>query len=207
MGKTPDLHTRAWLLLILDGIERVGMTPVSMEAFHSLVFLTNSLAPVYDLPPPDGRILKFERGPYYTVVQRDLDRLVGAGLVSVSKIEHFEDDRGWWLRAKFSLTRRGLAAVDHIVQLAQARKSSLFFSELMAAANIEENAARRLAEKDVNYEDSIEGTLIDFSEYKDNYAYLAARRLDDFVPTGVWLGSRGQLHLYLRYLKRILGAA
>ena len=53
----PLLIPRMWLLLLFDASERCGIAPLSVERLHRLVYLANTLSPVYDLLVPDGYIL------------------------------------------------------------------------------------------------------------------------------------------------------
>ena len=101
MTARANLRTRVWLLILLDGAERAGLTPMSKERFHRLVYLANSLAPIYDLPPPDRKILKYKHGPFYPDVQWDLDRLAVQGLVEILKIKHIRSKLPY-RRAAFS---------------------------------------------------------------------------------------------------------
>ena len=102
-----DLGRRVWLLLLLDGAERAGIAPLAEMRLHRLVFLANVLAPVYDLPVEDGKVVKYRRGPFYPDVQWDLDRLAVSGLADISEIRHIKDEHGWWFSAKYGLRKQG----------------------------------------------------------------------------------------------------
>jgi hypothetical protein len=75
------LVSRVWLILLLDACERTGTAPLSVSRLHRLVYLANTLTPVYNLFVPDGYVLKYRRGPFFPAVHWDVGRLVAQGLV------------------------------------------------------------------------------------------------------------------------------
>src|SRR5258708_3989440 len=102
--RTANLMRRVWLLLLPDGAERVGLIPISKLRLHRLAYLANALSPLYDLPVPDGQIVKYKRGPYYPDLQWDIDRLAVQGSIRIYVIRHARDKFGWWLDADYGLT-------------------------------------------------------------------------------------------------------
>src|ERR1700687_2575811 len=78
-----ELQRRIRLLVLLSAAERAGLVPLRILRLHSFAYLSNVLAPVWDMPALDGKVLKRHGGPFYPALQRDLDRLVGMGRVLI----------------------------------------------------------------------------------------------------------------------------
>ena len=76
---TATRRRQARILTLLDSATEAGLAPIGIIPFHAFAYLANVLAPVWDMPAMDGKILKRLGGPFYPVLQRDLDRLVGRG--------------------------------------------------------------------------------------------------------------------------------
>jgi hypothetical protein len=71
----------------MEALERTGGTPIDTRTLHAFAFFANVLSPLWDLEPLDGSILKDQHGPYYPALQRELDALVGDGLVTVVSLQ------------------------------------------------------------------------------------------------------------------------
>ena len=108
------LRRRVRLMMLLDGAERAGLTPISVRRLHLYAYLSNVLAPVWNTRAFDGSVLKISSGPFYPGMQRDLDRMVGMGLVVISNLGHVQDENDHWrLDGDFSLNRKlASAALD-----------------------------------------------------------------------------------------------
>ena len=101
-----SLRRQARILLLLRGAAGAGLCPIDLLALHAYAYLANVLAPVWDMPPLDGRILKRRGGPFYPTLQADLDRLVGMGVVRISDVAHVQDSAGKWrLEGQYTLHR------------------------------------------------------------------------------------------------------
>ena len=95
--------THVWLTYLVMAAHRTGLAPVSKQRLHRLVFLSNCLAPLFEATPASAQIVKYKRGPFYPVVQWELDRLGAMGVVNVGKIIYTRDADGWWLDADYSV--------------------------------------------------------------------------------------------------------
>lgn len=76
MRNEPDLpreHVRAWLLILVGASSTAGLTPLPVQLFHRMVFLSNSLAQLYETQPPAELVLKQDRGPYVCVRRTHVD--------------------------------------------------------------------------------------------------------------------------------------
>src|SRR5271166_4688675 len=95
---------RGRLLQMMGALERTGGTPIDTRTLHAFAFFANVLSPLWDLEPLDGSVLKDPRGPYYPALQRELDALVGLGLVRVISLTPVTTSEGCTeLDAQFSL--------------------------------------------------------------------------------------------------------
>jgi hypothetical protein len=200
------------LLLVLDGCERAALTPMQSDRLHRFAYFANCMAPVYDLPAADGKILKYRRGPFYPDLQWDVDRLWVMGLVERRSVRLVEDTFGWWFSAEYALTRRGVEAVAVVLESPRQQRMYAFVAELAAAYSALGEAAR----DDAAFVDATYGdpqakfdSLIDFGEWEStearNRSVATAEAFDAHAPYAVRLGRRDRLHLYFRYLDRASG--
>lgn len=202
------VQRRAWLLMLLDGAERAGVVPIESMRLHRLAFLANCLSPVYDLPAADGKILKYRRGPFYPELQWDIDRLVVQGFLSMLDLQHVMDEFGPWFTANYSLAARGVEAVHVMEQTPNGARVHAYLQEVGAAfSSLREESRQDAALEDATYSNPFvhEGSLIDFGEWqRRNYSEAAAHAFAAVVPENVRLGRRDELHLYFRYLDRMV---
>ena len=97
------VERRLRLISLLAISEESGLTPAPISNIHLLAYLTDALAPVWHLPVLDGQLLKRRRQPFFPSMQRDLDRLVGMGIVRVVRFDYVESEGigGWRLDAEY----------------------------------------------------------------------------------------------------------
>ncbi len=205
-GTRVDLSARMWLLLLLDAAERAGVAPLSVRRLHRLVYLANAMAPVYDLLTPDGYILKYKRGPFFPAVQWDIDRLGAQGLARVANLRRAEDELGWWFDADYTLTRRGMLAVDTAKGLTEMAAKSSFLREVVkafAAIELTEDERDASLLGDVAYARADNQAPIDFRTASENLTSLAATAIAGRGYDGHQVNRRAEVHLYFRYLERL----
>lgn len=193
------LVSRMWLLLLLDASERSGIAPLSVERLHRLVYLANTLAPVYDLLVPDGYILKYRRGPFFPAVHKDVGRLVAQGLVTASKLRPIHDDLGYWISADYTLSSRGMHVVDEAIRVETVGPKAVYLREVaLAFANLDGEDRDEAALLDVNYDAVSENEAVSFGEGAENLSPLAAKAVSQPIDLAV---RRLRLNKYLRYLE------
>lgn len=181
---------------------------IRFSRVHSFAYLANVLAPVWDLPALDGKILKRRGGPYYPVLQRDLDRLVGRGMVLISGLDHVRDEeRRWRLEGAYCLNRkftRDALSILHGYEEEAAFTS--FVKELaFALSALSDDELDRAVSEDATYSDPLVsfGNIVDFDEWKKlNYSANAARQFEHLLPEGSEATPGEKLHLYVRHLHR-----
>lgn len=194
------LVARVWLLMLLDAAERAGVAPLSVERLHRLVYLANALAPVYDLLLPDGYILKYRRGPFFPVVHWDIGRLVAQGLVDVVNSQPIKDEIGYWISADYSLSRKGMKAVDAAIELETALPKAVYLREVaLAFASLETTERDAVALADVNYDNAADDAPVHYGDDDQNLVPAAAESL---IEEGAPNVRRLRLHRYFQYLER-----
>ncbi len=204
----PSLRRRVRLLVLLDAAEAAGLVPLKIIHLHAFAYLSNVLAPVWDMPALDGKLLKRRGGPFYPALQRDLDRLVGMGVVVITGLGHVCDDDGRWrLEGAYRLNRA--LARDVLAQLAtydDERRFVAFVQELAYALSALSDEDLDLAvSEDATYSDPLVsvGNVVDFEEWRrTNYSANAARYFDRLIPGGASATPGEKLHLYVRHLHR-----
>ena len=206
------LLRRIRLVVLLDSAEKAGLVPLSVLRLHSLAFLSNVLAPVWNMQALDGKILKRRGGPFYPELQHDLDRLVGMGVVVVSNLSHVRDeDQRWRLEGSFRLHREYASGIlDCIKQYETERLVGTFLQELAYALSaLDDDDLDRITTKDATYSDPVVsvGNVIDFAEWRNvNYSANAARHFERLLPNGSHATPGEMLHLYARHLHtRLIG--
>lgn len=200
-----DPRARSWVLLLLDAVSQVGLSPMSKLRFHRLTYYTNCLARLYGLGSADERIVKFVRGPFYPDLQWHLDRLAATGLARVSEVRHFVDDSGPWMDAKYAISRNGVDVVKTLLRLTSQLALANFLLEVSKAYAAQDDAdLNDLLLSDVTYDDGRSGlgTVIDFSAARDNLSVQVAESFAELVRQPRMLTLEDRIHLYTEYVDR-----
>jgi hypothetical protein len=207
----PLARRRVNLLLLLDAAEQADLTPLPSQQLHRMAFLANGLSPIYDVPIVDGEILKYRRGPFYSDLQWDVDRLVFMGFAEISNIRHERDEHGWWFFADYALSQKGIGTVEQVIAaITSARERHAFYLEVAGAySTLRQEGRDDAALEDANFrnEDALLDFVIDFSEPETNFSAQAANGFSRLAPAGVSLSNRDKLYLYFRYLNRMVERA
>lgn len=201
---------RAWLLSILDGAARAGLTPIHQMLVHRAAFLSNALAPVYQLPIENGLVTRWKRGPYFPELQWDLDRLAMVGLAAFIRVRPARDEDGWWFENRYSLGPKAVAFLEAAAFLPSFARAHRFHSELLAAiANLPDRDRDDAAIEDASYANIVDGdldeseTVIDFAQWRDrNFSTRATATIEGHLEELPRVDERMRIHLYLRYLGR-----
>ncbi|ANB01986.1 hypothetical protein [Ectothiorhodospira sp. BSL-9] len=209
----PDEHfaslaRRTRLLILLSTAEVAGLTPIPILKLHAFAYLSNVLAPVWELHPLDGKILKRRGGPFYPRLQLDLDRLVGFGLAHISGLDHLEDEgHRWRLEGSYQLyARLANPVLRQILEFPEEDRTHKFIQELAyALAALDEAEFCGALAEDATYADPLidSGKIVDFAEWRDvNFSANAASSFDRLVANGRGMTSGEKIHLYVRHLHR-----
>jgi hypothetical protein len=203
---TPD-HQRVWMLLLIRGATVAGLTPLPVAVFHRLVFLSNTLARLYDTAPPSEFVLKHNRGPYYPGAQFEVERLAIQGLVDLRDMRWSNESTDGQLDVKFSLTQSGRSlAAKWVKDSAWCRQVLDFLTDLcVALGSVEEGAELQSADHDLTYNQRWASpyAVISFRNPMEQLSQRAAEEIANAAPAGAVPGRQHQLHLYLKYLERL----
>lgn len=200
------LRRQIRLIMLLDAAEKAGLTPLSILRLHMLTYLSNVLAPVWDMPVLEGKVLKRRGGPFYPVLQHDLDRLVGMGIVMISGLGHDLDEmRHWRLEGSYTLNSDIADRLQpYILKYESEQQLAGFFQELAFALSYLGDEELDLAMmEDATYMDPMTdvGNVVDFAEWQDkNYSANAANYFENLLPYGTRATPGEKLHLYIRHI-------
>jgi hypothetical protein len=193
--------------MLLDAAEAAGLVPLNILRLHGFAYLSNVLAPVWDMPVLDGKVLKRRGGPFYPDLQKDLDRLVGQGVVVISGVSHVQDKaRRWRLEGAYRLNREFADPIlETLADFPEERRLGDFITELgYALSALSDAELDRAMSEDATYSDPMItfDNVIDFADWRDrNYSANAADKFDQVIQGGN--ASPGEkLHLYVRHLHR-----
>ena len=163
-----DVRRRHVLIVgLFDALDRAGLRPVSAGQLHTLWYLLNALAPVWRLQPFDAALLKTDREPYFPNIQSDLDRLVGMGILVVTRLIPSTDQAR--LKGLFALNRNFADPVLTAMREIEEESNILqFLDEVVQASNRLTQTEQKVAlAKDATYGDqSVDtGNVIDLGEW------------------------------------------
>jgi hypothetical protein len=201
------LRRQVRVVMLLDAAEAAGLVPLNILRLHGFAYLSNVLAPVWDMPVLDGKVLKRRGGPFYPDLQKDLDRLVGQGVVVISGVSHVQDKaRRWRLEGAYRLNREFADPIlETLADFPEERRLGDFITELgYALSALSDAELDRAMSEDATYSDPMItfDNVIDFADWRDrNYSANAADKFDQVIQGGN--ASPGEkLHLYVRHLHR-----
>lgn len=195
--------------MLLDAAENAGLVPFTILRLHAFAYLSNVLAPVWNMPVLDGRVLKRRGGPFYPDLQRDLDRLVGQGVAVISGVCHVQDESGRWrLEGAYRLNRVFANPIVEAVNgfLEEARLLSFIGELAFALSSLSDEELDGAVGEDATYSDpmiTVDNVIdIDFAERRSrNYSANVAERFQQLVPGGNATPGE-KIHLYVRHLHR-----
>jgi hypothetical protein len=194
------------LIELLDAAENAGIAPLTVSQLHTFAYFANALASTWDMPAHEGKVLKRRDGPFYPMLQKDLDRLVGMGVVVISNLGYSLDkSRRWRLDGDYRLDRQ---FADRILRRArQFEDESLsiaFIQELaFALSALNSDELDNAKTEDATYANPHVGfgNVVDFAEWSRlNYTANAADELGRLLPGTIQSTLGEKLHFYIRHL-------
>jgi hypothetical protein len=198
--------SRVWLTYLVMAVHRTGLAPISKQRLHRLVFLSNCLAPLFEATPASAQIVKYERGPFYPVVQWELDRLTAMGVLTVANIVYFHDKDGWWQEADYSVGTIAGEVINYCNGIDYGRRLDQYLTEVATAfASLNAQTLDEVALSDDNYarRGATIDTFIDFSNVEQNLSVQTAREFKAVMPGGFAPSRKEELFLYLRFLEAV----
>ena len=200
------LERQLRLIAIMDAAERCGLVPISSHDLHAVAYLTDVLAPVWDLPVLDGHVLKRKGSPFFPPMQRDLDSLVGMGVVQVDQFRYQHGDDEWRLDADYSLYRPFADRILAALKEHESHRTSYTFTQevVYAASGFGEDELRQLRNADAAYSDPLVdiGGLVTIADDggKLNETAKVALRFQQLSESRRRFSSAEAIHLYVRHL-------
>lgn len=199
------LRRQVRLLMLLYGAERAGIAPIRLRRLHTYAYLSNVLAPVWNSRVFDGRLLKRRGGPFYPDLQRDLDRLIGRGLVLITGVQHSRDESDQWrLDGMVSLNHTlAHSVLDTILSFPRLLDVQSFLLEVAYAISaLSESDFDSVPNEDPTYSDASVSyeNVVDFGEWRSlNYSANASRHFATMLEQA----TRAELlHLFVGHLRR-----
>jgi hypothetical protein len=198
--------TRVWLTFLVQAAHRAGLTPLPKQRLHRVVFLSNCLAPLFEATPNTARIVKYKHGPFYPLIQWELDRLATMGVLTVANIKYTHDDRGWWVSSDYGVDRLA-AVITHCRRTIYGQRLDEYLTEVVAGfASLHGAALDEVALRDENYDrpGASDDTFIDFSEHEENFSLRTARAFRTVLPIELVPTQKEELFLYMRFLEALV---
>ena len=199
--------TRVWLVFLVDAANRAGLNPLSKRRMHRLVFLSNCLAPLFQATPNTAHIVKYKHGPFYPLIQWELDRLATMGVLTIDNIEYTHDKKGWWVSADYGAGPMMEPVLSHCHQSAYGQRLGEYLNEVVAGfASLRGAALDEVALRDENYNQpgATADSFIDFSEQGDNFSLQTARAFQNVLPANLVPTQKEELFLYMRFLEALV---
>lgn len=202
-------HIRRYIRLIgiMIATESYGLTPLSARELHSIGYLADALAPVWGVSILDAGVLKRRDGPNSPLIQSDVDRLVGLGILIPSDVRHAEDEDGLWrLDAKYAIDlSRAQPIVDAAKPFARFAREIDYLREIViAASSLGGHGIANASVGDATYSDKMVdvGSLINVARPGTtiNLSAQVALRIGELAPVDVALSDSEMVHLYVRAL-------
>ncbi|MFC3694469.1 hypothetical protein [Chenggangzhangella methanolivorans] len=190
---------------MLDGIEHAGFAPVGFRTVHGFAYLGNLLAPLWDVDPLDGKILK-KGYPYYPEVRQALDTLIFNGLVDLTKLEAKCINSEWVAEGEIGLNYKAARPLlDKLDVFSDEKAVRDFLKALAFSVSPFADELPHIVMSDVTWTDNRtgRGDVIDFAEYRNaNYSLNVANAFDRALPTSM-IPSRGEkLQFYIHLLEK-----
>ena len=199
--------TRVWLTFLINAAHRAGLTPLPKRRLHRVVFLSNCLAPLFQATPTTARIVKYKHGPFYPLIQWELDRLATMGVLSVTNIKYTHDERGWWVNADYGVDRLAASVITYCRRSPYGQQLDEYLTEVVAGfASLGAAALDEVALRDENYDHpgAAEDSFIDFSQQEKNFSLQTARAFRTVLPAELVPTRKEELFLYMRFLEALV---
>lgn len=194
--------TRAWLVLMIRACHDAGLSPIGKDRFHQLIYLSNCLAPLFEETPAAARIVKFERGPFYPEIQRELDHLSATGVIDISDVTYLHDKLGAWMTASYAPNHRTRQIVSKFAVIDYARRLQNYLTEVVFGyAALDQKSWAKVAFSDVTYATKADRGFINLD--RENLSADTARRFHAVMPEGIRPSQRQELLLYLRLIEKL----
>jgi hypothetical protein len=205
----PLWHVRRYIRVIgiVVAAESCGLAPLPARNLHGIGYLADALAPVWGVSILDADILKRREGPSSPMIQRDVDRLVGLGILVPSDVRYVEDaDKLWHLDAGYAIEiGRARPILDAARDFARFEHEIDYLREVViAVSSLGSIDIANASSHDAAYSDKMVdiGGLISIARPGPvmNPSARVALRIGELAPGDIALTDAEKVHLYMRVL-------
>lgn len=199
------------VLALLDALSEASIFEAPLRVVHELAYLSNVLAPVFELAPLSASLLKRHGGPYYPELQDTIDLLVGRGMLLASGIhyEHVPEENRYRLHANYRINYQlATPALDAYYEVYADTGEPFFIGELCAAygllADQELGQAFRF---DARYSDTDvdDNEVIDFGQWANPASTNFSRNAAMSFRPGESLQPAERIFMYIEHVQRKAG--
>lgn len=208
MDREADVaHVRRQLRIIgiLSAAHDAGLTPLPTLHLHTIAYFADALAPVWGLRILDAQLLKRRDGPLSPTFQKDVDGLVGRGVITPTSVRHVTDSDGTCrLDASYVLHDKFASPIVQAAEsFAEQAQQLVFVREVVhAISGLGALGIREASASDAAYGDDVVdvGSFVDIAGTHTgaNLTARVAMRIGQLMSSEVNLTSSEMVHLYVR---------
>ncbi len=164
-----------WLLLLIAAAEASGLKSLTRSRIHSLLFLSFSAAPFYDLKPLRQRVKKTKQGPYYRAAHLTLGYLTFADFLVVEEFEPYFSQKDLQFDGRFEITQAGLVASHKLRESHYGGRLYKFLLDLCLATS-------QVISQELEFDDEdLEGKMLDKILEQDLTYRQALKKIGDII--------------------------
>lgn len=199
------------VLALLDGLAEASIFEAPLRVVHELAYLSNVLAPVFELAPFNASLLKRRGGPYYPELQETIDSLVGRGMIFASGIryEPVPEEKRHRLNANYSINYDlARSALQAYREMYAETGEPFFIGELCAAySTLADQDLGKAFRFDARYADSDVDTneVIDFGQWSHAASTNFSRNAAMSFRPGESLQPAERIFMYIEHVQRKAG--
>lgn len=201
------------LVAILSAAREAGLDPLPARQLHAVAYFADALAPVWGLRILDTQLLKQREGPTSPILQRDVDLLVGRGILVAASVRHVEDaDGNWRLDAHYTLNDKFVNPILDAANKLELTELPYVREVVFAMSGLGLLGIARASALDASYGSELVdiGGMVDIGSDPSslNDTARVAMRFGVLMESQVKLSAAEEVHLYvLELYKRISYAA
>jgi hypothetical protein len=154
----------------------------------------------------EAKVWKTTGGPFYPDLQRDVDLLVGKGMIEVSDIGHVEThDEGFRISCSYAINSDFAGPVLSLLETLPDEQEMLEFCQelMLALSGMSDEQIEAAFRQDATYSYRRTGpqNVIEFDLEGRNFSAIAAEKIGELLPTHAKAGPGEKVHLYMRHLR------
>lgn len=204
-GRLPHIRRQLRVIGILLGAREAGLVPLSAHSLQTVCYFADALAPVWGVRILDAQLLKRRDSPNSPVIQADVDRLVGLGVLIATNVRHQEDADGLWrLDSDYVLNPEFTEPILEVARRFEEYEHEISFlgEVVLALSGFGALNIDRASALDASYGNEMvdPGGMVDLDAVEGNQTARVARRFGELVLPDFSLSDSEKVHLYLREL-------